>query len=81
MKYLVEWHIKPKHRKEAVKAADVFKQPKEMKTILAAHQCVASNRGVAVIDVDDVKLIHDTFRDMLSFMEFKVTPVIPLFSD
>ena len=81
MKYLIEWKMKPKYRKESVKAIENFKQPKEVKTVFAAHFCVASNRGVAVVDVDDVKFIHKTLSPMLDFVNFKVTPVLPLFSE
>ncbi len=81
MKYLIEWKMKPKYRKESVKAIENFKQPKEVKTVFAAHFCVASNRGVAVVEVDDVKFIHKTLSPMLDFVNFKVTPILPLFSE
>ena len=81
MKYLIEWKMKPKYRKEANKAVENFEQPKEMKTVFAAHFCVASNRGVAVVDVDDVTLIHKTLSPMLDFVNFKVTPVLSLFPE
>ena len=81
MKYLIEWKMKPKYRKESIKATENFKQPKEVKTVFAAHFCVASNRGVAVVEVDDVKFIHKTLSPMLDFVNFKVTPVLPLFSE
>ena len=81
MKYLIEWKMKPKYRKESIKAVENFKQPKEVKTVFPAHFCVASNRGVAVVEVDDVKLIHETLSPMLDFVNFKVTPVLPLFSE
>ena len=81
MKYLIEWKMKPKYRKESAKAVENFKQPKEVKTVFPAHFCVASNRGVAVVEVDDVKLIHETLSPMLDFVNFKVTPVLPLFSE
>ena len=81
MKYLIEWEIKPKYRKEAVKAIENFKQPEEMKTVFAAHNCVASNRGIAVVDVDDPTVIQKTMSPMLNFTDFKVTPIIPVFPD
>ena len=81
MKYLIEWKMKPKYRKESIKAVENFKQPKEVKTVFPAHFCVASNRGVAVVEVDDVKLIHKTLSPMLDFVNFKVTPILPLFSE
>ncbi len=81
MKYLIEWSIKPKYRKEAAKAIETFKQPKELKTIFAAHNCVASNRGIAVVEVDDIRVIQETFNPMLDFTDFTVTPVLPVFPD
>ncbi len=81
MKYLIEWKIKPKYRKEAAKAIEKFKQPKELKTVFAAHNCVASNRGIAVVEVDDIRVIQETFNPMLDFTDFTVTPVLPVFPD
>ena len=81
MKYLIEWKMKPKYRKESIKAIENFKQPKEVKTVFAAHFCVASSRGISVVEVDDVKFIHKTLSPMLDFVNFKVTPVLPLFSE
>ncbi len=81
MKYLIEWKMKPKYRKESIKAIENFKQPKEVKTVFAAHFCVASSRGIAVVEVDDVKFIHKSLSPMLDFVNFKVTPVLPLFSE
>jgi hypothetical protein len=73
--------MKPKYRKESQKAIEKFEQPKEVKTVFAAHFCVASNRGVAVVEVDDVKFIHKTLSPMLDFVNFKVTPILPLFPE
>jgi len=81
MKYLIEWNIKPEYRKEAAKAVENFEQPKELKTVFAAHNRVASNRGIAVIEVDDVKIIQKTFSPMLDFADFTVTPIIPIFPE
>ena len=81
MKYLIEWKMKPEYRKESIKAIENFKQPKEVKTVFAAHFCVASSRGISVVEVDDVKFIHKTLSPMLDFVNFKVTPVLPLFSE
>ena len=58
MKFLIEWKMKPKYRKDSNKVLEKFEQPKELKTVFAAHVCVASNRGVAVVETDDVKLIQ-----------------------
>ncbi|MHA2026638.1 MAG: DUF3303 domain-containing protein [Candidatus Thorarchaeota archaeon] len=81
MKYLIEWKMKPKYRKEANKALEKFEQPKELKTVFAAHVCVASNRGVGVVETDDVKLIQKTLNPMLDYVNFKVTPILPLFPE
>ncbi|MFW9808221.1 MAG: DUF3303 domain-containing protein [Candidatus Thorarchaeota archaeon] len=81
MKYLIEWRIKPKYRKEAAKAIEDFKQPKELKTVFAAHNCVASNRGIAVVEVEDIRVIQETFNPMLDFTDFTVTPILPVFPE
>lgn len=81
MKYLIEWRIKPKYRKEAAKAIENFKQPKELKTVFAAHNCVASNRGIAVVEVEDIRVIQETFNPMLDFTDFTVTPILPVFPE
>lgn len=81
MKYLIEWHIKPKYREEANKATEKFKQPKELKTVFAAHNCVASFRGLAVVETDDVKVIQKTLSPMLDFASFTVTPLLPIFPE
>jgi hypothetical protein len=73
--------MKPKYRKESIKAIEEFKQPKEVKTVFPAHFCVASNRGVAVVDVDDPSFIHKTLSPMLHILNFTVTPILPLFPE
>lgn len=79
MKFLIEWLIKPKYRKEAAKVLEKFEQPKEVKTVFAAHFCVASQRGFAVVEAEDAEIIHKTLRPMLDYTNFNVTPVLPLF--
>jgi hypothetical protein len=81
VKYLIEWEIEPKYRKEAVKAIESFKQPKELRTVFAAHNCVASNRGIAVVDVDNPEVIQKAMTPMLNFTDFKVTPITPVFPE
>lgn len=81
VRFLIEWHIKPKYRKEAAKAIEKFEQPKELKTVFAAHNCVASNRGIAVVEAEDAKVIQKTFNPMLDYADFTVTPVLPLFPE
>ena len=63
------------------KAIEKFEQPEELKTVFAAHNRVASHRGVAVVEVDDVKVIQKTFNPMLDFADFTVTPLIPVFPE
>jgi len=70
--------MKPKYRKDASKALENYKQPKELKTVFAAHNCVASHRGIAVFETDDAKLIHKTLSLLLDFMNFEVTPILPV---
>ena len=67
--------------KEAAKAVAEFKQPEELKTIFPAHNCVASNRGLSVVDVDDVKVIQEIFAPMLDYVNIIVTPIIPVFPE
>lgn len=80
MKFLIEWKIKPKYRKEANKALEKFEQPKEMKTVFAAHHCVASTKGIAVVEAEDVEVINKTLSQMMDFTNFKVTPILPIFT-
>ena len=79
MKFLIEWKIKPKYRKEAIKAVEKFEQHKEVTTVFAAHFCVGAQRGIAVVEAEDVKFIHRTLRQMMDYTNFEVTPILPLF--
>jgi len=79
VKFLVEWKIKPKYRKDAIKAVEKFEQPKEVKTVFAAHFCVGAQRGIAVVETEDAELIHKTLRQMMDYTNFEVTPILPLF--
>ncbi|MFX1559367.1 MAG: DUF3303 domain-containing protein [Promethearchaeota archaeon] len=81
MRFLLEWDVKPEYRKEASKAVAEFKQPEELKTIFPAHNCVASNRGLSVVEVDDIKVIQEIFDPMLDFVNITVTPIIPVFPE
>jgi len=81
VRFLIEWEIKPKYRQAANKALEKFEQPKEVKTIFAAHNRVASSTGIAVVEVDDVALIQKTLSPMMDFTNFKVTPIRPLFPE
>jgi len=81
VRFLIEWEIKPKYRQAANKALEKFEQPKEVKTIFAAHNRIASSTGIAVVEVDDVALIQKTLSPMMDFTNFKVTPIRPLFTE
>ena len=81
VRFLIEWEIKPKYRKDANKALEKFEQPKEVKTIFAAHNRVASSTGIAVVEADDAMLIHNTLSPMMDFVNFKVSPIRPLFPE
>ena len=81
VRFLLEWNVKPEYRKEAAEAVSKFKQPEDLKTIFPAHNCVASNRGLAVVEVDDVLVIQKVFSPMLDFVNITVTPVIPVFPE
>ena len=79
MKFLIEWKIKSKYRRDAIKAAEKFEQPKEFKTVFAAHFCVGSQRGIAVIEAEDAAVIHKTLSQMMDYTNFNVTPILPMF--
>ena len=81
MKYLIEWEIKPKYRKEVNKILEKFEQAKEVKTVFAAHNRIASSTGIAVVEVDDPIFIQKTLNPLMDFTNFKVTPIRPVFSD
>ena len=67
MRFLIEWKIKPKYRQEANKALEKFEQPKEVKTIFAAHNRIASSTGIAVVETDDAIHIQKTLSPMMDF--------------
>ena len=81
MRFLIEWKIKPKYRQGANKALEKFEQPKEVKTIFAAHNRIASSTGIAVVETDDAAHIQKTLSPMMDFANFKVTPIRPLFPE
>ncbi|MHA1864413.1 MAG: DUF3303 domain-containing protein [Candidatus Thorarchaeota archaeon] len=81
MKFLIEWKVKPKYRKDANKALEKFEQPKTIKTIFAAHHCVASGKGIAVVEAEDAGVIHKTLSLMMDYTSFKVTPILPIFPE
>jgi len=79
VRFLIEWKIKPKYRRDAIKAAEKFVQPKEFTTVFAAHFCVGSQRGIAVVEAEDAEVIHKTLSQMMEYTNFNVTPILPLF--
>ena len=81
MKFLIEWKIKPKYRQAANKALEKFEQPKELKTVFAAHNRVASSTGIAVVETDDAALIQKALSPMMDYTNFKVTPLRPIFPE
>ena len=81
MRFLIEWEIKPKYRKDANKALEKFEQPKEVKTVFAGHYCVGASRGIAVIEADDAMIIHKTLSQMMDYTNFKATPILPMFPE
>ena len=81
MRFLVEWKIKPKYRQEVNKVVEKFEQQKEVKTVFAAHHCVAASKGIAVVEADDAKLIQKTLSQLMDYTNFKVTPILPVFPE
>jgi len=81
VKFLIEWTIKPKYRKEVNKAVEKFEQPKEVKTVFAAHHCVAASRGIAVVEADNAQIIQKTLSILMDYTNFEVTPILPVFPE
>ena len=81
MKFLIEWKIKPKYRREVNKVVEKFEQPKEVKSVFAAHHCVGASRGIAVVEADDAVLIQKTLSQLMDYTNFKVTPILPIFPE
>ena len=81
MKFLIEWKIKPKYRQAVNKTIEKFDQPKEVKTIFAAHHCVGASRGIAVVEAEDAGFIQKTLSPMMDFGNFIVTPILPVFPE
>ena len=81
MKFLVEWTIKPKYRKEVNKIVEKFEQQKEVKTVFAAHHCVGASRGIAVVEADDAVFIQKELSQLMDYANFQVTPILPVFPE
>lgn len=81
MKFLVEWHSKPKNRKALMKILETWKQPDALKTLFAAHYCVGANRGFAVFETDNAEAIQEGLRVFLDHTDYVVTPILPMFPE
>ena len=80
MKFLIEWHTKPKHREKLNKLLDEWKPPREIKFLFPPHHVVAGHRGMAVVEVDNVEAIQKGLRVFLNYVDYVVTPILPLLS-
>lgn len=76
MKLLIEWDLKPKYRKDIMKAWKEYAQHKDVKTILPVHNCVGSTRGVAVVETDSAEALEATFAPFADIINFTVTPIL-----
>ncbi|MHA1930185.1 MAG: DUF3303 domain-containing protein [Candidatus Thorarchaeota archaeon] len=80
MRFLVKWRNKTKYLKETRKLLKDFKQPDELKTVFAAHYYVGkSTRGIMVVEFDDPLVLEKVLQPFADYVEFKVTPILPLF--
>ena len=77
MKFLIEWDIKPKYRQNVLKAWEKYKQDETVKTIFPVHNCVGSNRGVAIVETDSGEGLQKTLEIFIDYVSFVVTPLIP----
>ncbi len=75
MKFLIEWHTKPKHREKLNKLIEKWKPPSKFKFLIPPHHVVGGHRGIGVIEVDDVEILQ---KGLGFFMDFVVTPIRPL---
>jgi len=78
MKFLIEWHTKPKHRKKLNNLIEKWKPPDEFKFLIPPHHVVGGHRGMAVIEVDNVEIIQEGLGFFLDYAGFVVTPIRPL---
>ncbi|MHA1955545.1 MAG: DUF3303 domain-containing protein [Candidatus Thorarchaeota archaeon] len=81
MKFLIEWHTKPKYREKLLKLLDEWKPPDEWKILFPPHSVVGGHRGMGVIEVDNVEIIQDGLRVFLDYADYVVTPITPLLPD
>lgn len=77
MKLLIEWNLKPKYRKDIIKTWEKYKQHESVKTIFPIHNCVGSNRGVAIVETDSAEALQETIGVFNNLVNFVVTPIIP----
>ena len=78
MKFLIEWHTKPKHREKLNKLIEEWKPPDEFKFLIPPHHVVGGHRGMGVIEVDDVEIIQKGLGFFMDYVDFVVTPIRPL---
>ena len=80
MRFLIKWRNKTKYLKATRKLLKDFKQPEELKTVFAAHYYVGKGtRGIMVVEFDDPIVLQKTLQPFEDYVEFKVTPILPLF--
>ena len=78
MKFLIEWHNKPKYREKLRKLLGEWKPPREVKFLIPPHNVVAGHRGMAVVEVDNVEIIQKSLGVFLDYVDYVVTPILPL---
>jgi len=80
MKFLIEWHTKPKYREKLNNLLDEWKLPREIKHLIPPHHVVGGHRGVSVIEVDNAEIIQKDLGFFMDYVDFVVTPIRPLLS-
>ncbi|MFX1562930.1 MAG: DUF3303 domain-containing protein [Promethearchaeota archaeon] len=81
MKFLIEWYRDPEHLQTVTKLLEKWKQPKDWKVPFPAHYCAASSRGFFVLEVDSAETIQKGLEPFLDYVDFVVTPILPLFTE
>lgn len=73
---LIEWEVNPKYRNDIMQAWKEYKQHEDVKTIFPVHNCVGSNRGVAIVESDSAEAVEDTLSFFVDYVNFVVTPLL-----
>jgi hypothetical protein len=76
MKFLIEWDLKPKYRRDIMKAWEKYEQHKDVKTLLPVHNCVGSTRGIAVVETDSAEALEENLSLFAELINFTVTPIL-----